>query len=451
MKKSKRLLRIFVGNYLFVVITLLCTLAIFLFGVIFNLAKDYDKAIKSFEKHQISQTDFKTLNEEKILKSKGWIEIVENGKIIKVIGKKKDDIKNYSLENVINNPSDWQGYESRAFKKNGKLFVVKMPLEDESIENSLINIKKYALNSGITALIFFAIVSSISTYFSIRGVSKPLKKIKMGIKEMSKGNYDVKLDFHTYKEIEDIKNSFNYMVSQLKNAQEEKRKSEDSKKKMIRDISHDIKTPITSILGYSKALMDGIIKDEKDQKLYLKYIYDKTNRLNLLVEDLFVFSKMDSPNYQLQRKPINIAEFVREIGDFYYPDAEDKNFDIQVKIESENVFALIDIKEMQRAIGNLVMNALKYNPEGTILKIVAKQDSNNAIISIIDNGVGISKQVQEDIFTEFVRGDYSRKSSGGSGLGLAITKRIVEFHEGKIILKSKEFEGTSFDVYLPLI
>ncbi|WP_052356576.1 sensor histidine kinase [[Clostridium] dakarense] len=268
---------------------------------------------------------------------------------------------------------------------------------------------------------------------------------------MSEGYSDVEVNFNSYRELNSIKEAFNSTVAKIEKTKEEKKIIEDSKKRIIRDISHDIKTPITSILGYSKAIVSGRVTDEEEKKIYLNYIYNKTNRINYLVDELFIFSKLDSPEYKLNLQKYDLSEFLRELVALYYIDIEEKDFILDIEIPEEEIYSMIDIKELERAIANIITNSLKYNKKGTTLRVSLYKKDSYAKISIEDDGIGISDSVSKTVFEEFVRADKSRKTDGGSGLGLAITRKIVKLHGGDVRLYSGENMGTRFEIKLKTI
>ncbi|MDU3349227.1 MAG: HAMP domain-containing sensor histidine kinase, partial [Clostridium sp.] len=215
-----------------------------------------------------------------------------------------------------------------------------------------------------------------------------------------------------------------------------------------RDIAHDIKTPITSIMGYSNALDDGTVQDSEEKRIYLDYIYNKTSRLNYLVNELFIFTKLDSVDYKLNIKQKDICEFLREVVALYYGEIEKAEFNLEIDIPEDPIYYKFDAKELERAICNLIINSLKYNERKTTLFIGINNNEEDIEIIIGDNGIGIKKEILDKVFEEFVRGDISRDSSGGSGLGLAITKKIIELHKGTIILNSYEGVGSEFKIIL---
>ena len=146
-----------------------------------------------------------------------------------------------------------------------------------------------------------------------------------------------------------------------------------------------------------------------------------------------------------------MGNFLREVVALYYGEIEEAEFEFELIIPENEIYCNIDFKELERAVINLMVNSLKYNDKGTTLTIELKEDVEKAVIIIRDDGIGISKELNESVFKEFVRGDSSRQTNGGSGLGLAITKRIVELHNGSISLRSEINKGSEFSIKLPKV
>lgn len=451
MKIKKSIIHIFLSNYLIFFISLI--LAIFIFGISFIYQiglnfNDVDTNETIFKEH------YNDLDKEVILKNEGWIEVVKDNKIINVIGNKKDNIKEYSIESVLNNEKLKSDFDIKVYDKDKKnhniIYIVKIPKEENKEQNQVKfkKLNRFTVNSLMVSIIFIILIIVIMATTSINAITKPLNKIKIALKEMTEGNTKVRLKFKSYKEIEQIRDSFNYMADELERVNKEKILAEESKKKIIRDISHDIKTPITSIMGYSKALSEDRVEDNEERKIYLGYIYNKTRKIDYLVNELFTFAKLDSINYVLNKKEEDFCEFLRETILFYYGDIEEKNFQLGLDIPEKVIKLNFDSKEMERAIGNLILNSLKYNKEGTKLDIFLKELQDKVVLHIRDNGIGIKKELVSTVFQEFVKVDESRNSKEGSGLGLAITKKIVELHNGKINLITEEGVGTEFKIIL---
>lgn len=456
-KKYKSLYNIFIFNS---IITILgCIIGIILFFILFMAQIAIGIGLNKINLDSYNHTYFfkekySEINISNIVDEGGWIEEIKGDKIVNVIGDKKDDIDNYSIENMVNNKNKNNDYEVKAYEVGDTTYIVKLPSYEYNILNRLykdVNIKLYIIISMIITILLVSIIFILLAIISIKKISKPLKILEREIKKMSEGYSDVEVNFNSYKEFNSIKESFNNTVNKLKKAEQEKRIAEDSKKRIIRDISHDIKTPITSVLGYSKAILEGRVVDNNEKNTYLKYIYNKTSRINYLVDELFIFSKIDSPEYKLNLKKYDLSEFLRELIALYYIDIEEKEFILEADISESKIYSMIDTKELERAIVNIISNSLKYNERGTTLKVILYKEDSCAYLVIEDDGIGISENISNTVFEEFVRGDKSRKTDGGSGLGLAITQKIVKLHGGEITLHSQEGVGTRFNIKLKAI
>lgn len=462
-KGNKSLLRLFFINYTFSLIIFIVAIGIFISISIVGLASNLsvtDREIRLMEENFLVE-DFDKLDVEGILEVGGWIERLEDNKVVEVIGSKRDNIEEYTVLNVISEYENYDSfgkkYNSRAYLHDSFVYVVKVPngeyllnkrLDDKTLGESFRGTIKYSLTVSIG---FMVITMCILFCKSIKKVEAPLKKIENGIQTMINGDYTIRLSFKTYKEIDKIRESFNYMVSKLEEAEASKKVAEESKKNMIRDITHDIKTPITSIMGYSRALYDEKVESHEEEKRYLQYIFNKTLRLNYLINELFVFTKLESSEYKVYPKIEEMGNFLREVVALYYGEIEEAEFEFELIIPENEIYCNIDFKELERAVINLMVNSLKYNDKGTTLTIELKEDVEKAVIIIRDDGIGISKELNESVFKEFVRGDSSRQTNGGSGLGLAITKRIVELHNGSISLRSEINKGSEFTIKLPKV
>ncbi|MBS6508821.1 MAG: HAMP domain-containing histidine kinase [Paraclostridium bifermentans] len=457
MRKGKSLYSIFIVNSilatLIFIIGIIILIYLLLFGVRDSVNNKNLETIKN-EINYLFKENYNDIDINKVLSEGGWIEEVENGKVVNVKGSKKDKKEFYSIEDFINEKNTNYKYEARAYKQGDKLYIIKIPDYNYKLFHEMYGSKKakiyISLSLLLTTLIVFLMFILLSI-LSIKKISRPLKILENEIKKMSEGYSNVSVKFNSYREFNKIKESFNSTVDKLEKSEIERKIAEDSKKRIIRDISHDLKTPITSILGYSKAISEGVVTNEEEKKIYLDYIYNKTKRINYLVDELFVFSKLDSPGYKLNLEKKDISEFLRELVALYYIDIEDKGFLLEVNIPEESIYSIIDTKALERALGNIIINAIKYNEVGTIITVELIKSDKYVDIIIEDNGYGISDEVIENIFDEFVRADKARKTDGGSGLGLAITKKIINLHNGKLKLYSEKDIGTKFSIRLDIL
>lgn len=301
----------------------------------------------------------------------------------------------------------------------------------------------------IFILIYITILIGFSKVLTSK-IKKPLDKLNEGLQSITTKDHVEPIDFKGDKEFVQICDSFNTMVSRLNKYEEDNKKLQEEKQKMIANISHDLKTPITSIQGYSKALYDNVIPDDKKDS-YLKLIYNKSEELNELINFLHDYSVIEREDYKLKDEKININEFLRKFFAYKYEQLQEENFILEVDIPENKLFVNIDTFQFKRVLNNLINNSIKYNPKNTTIGVFVSESNNNCIIEIRDNGVGIPKNLQKHVFEPLVTGDDSRGSKHGTGLGLAITKSIVEKHKGSICLNSDKIKKwiTIFQITLP--
>lgn len=203
---------------------------------------------------------------------------------------------------------------------------------------------------------------------------------------------------------------------------------------MLSDIAHDIRTPITTISGYSQAITSGKVKPgELDE--YLTAIRNKSGRLTELVGLLFDYVKLDSEGFEPDLKPVDICEVARECVAFLYDDMENKEMELDIDIPEEPFVVSADKIHLSRAITNLINNAVKHNEKGTLLRISVLPEGSSVTVEVADSGEKIPEEIAEHIFDPFVMGESSRSTKNGSGLGLSIVKKTVEMHGGTVELK----------------
>ncbi len=196
---------------------------------------------------------------------------------------------------------------------------------------------------------------------------------------------------------------------------------------MISDIAHDLKTPMTTVSGYAKALADGMVKEDQEKE-YLDAIRDKTLRMNDIIQMLFDYVRLDSEGFAINRSRIDICELVRECVAADYTDIENKKDEIEIDIPDTPLTADADKIQLSRVINNLLTNAVKHNPEGTAISVSVREEPDEIRVFVADSGESIEKELADEIFEPFVMGDKSRSTAGGSGLGLSVAHKIAELH-----------------------
>ncbi len=280
-----------------------------------------------------------------------------------------------------------------------------------------------------------------------RRIKKPLQLLCQELNSFEKGKFQL-ATYHGPREFVEIFDSFNDMSHRLQRSEEERQHLEAAKQKMLADISHDLKTPITVVQGYAKALRDGVVPpDERTQ--YLQIIEQKATGLNELINTFYEYSKMEHPDYSLTLGPHDICNYLRDFVAERYAGLELDGFQLEVDIPEQHIFCDIDTVQLSRAFDNIVNNSAKHNPKGTTLYFSLQTWENQVKIILADNGVGIPKEIQQAIFEPFVVGETSR-SNYGSGLGLSVTKKIVQAHNGTIqLLNPHPPYNTAYEILLP--
>ena len=415
---------------------------------------------------------FDRMNTKSIEAVGGWIEILdENRRVIFVRGTKRDQIYQYDQNQLFDDaailhrdtgryPFIYNIYPVKGPAGKDYLFIIKLPklLYHVSITANFwavfshpnrLHIIAWVAISGCFLILFLAGMYIYSKFLA-KHIRKPLGYLMDGIKEMEKQNYRFRLNFYAEREFAWIRDAFNEMITRLEKAESEKRRLEESKQRMLVDISHDLKTPITSICGFSKLLHDGEIDAAKDREKYVTYIYNKAHYVAGLVDDLFELSKLEDENFQFAYSRNNLAEWLRQLVGEIYPEFERKKFILDIDIEEKPIMVDFDPIQMTRAVNNLLYNVLKHNPEQTRVRIRCRREESQAVLQIADNGIGIPAELRDIIFDPFVRGDEEGSAKDGTGLGLAIAKKIIQRHNGTIILSSAEEAVTIFTIGLPL-
>lgn len=278
---------------------------------------------------------------------------------------------------------------------------------------------------------------------------EPLEKLNKAMELLTEGKRKKPVDYSGPREFVDICDRFNIMVSKLEDSENQRKKLMNDKERMMADISHDLKTPITSIQGYAKALSDGIIADE-DKDKYIKIIYEKSKKLTELINIFHEYSKLEHPDFNLIFEKVDLSEYLRAYIALKYEDIVESGFNIEVDIPEEEMEIKIDKVHLQRVFDNILGNSIKHNEKGTNIYVSLKEKNDIYEIIIADDGKGISKDIANNIFEAFTVGDESRNSKQGSGLGLAIAKTIVDLHGGTIELEPESLKkfSTQFKIIL---
>ncbi|WP_040950950.1 HAMP domain-containing sensor histidine kinase [Gorillibacterium massiliense] len=284
-------------------------------------------------------------------------------------------------------------------------------------------------------LLLFALSVFIYSRWMARRITGPLEKIVTAIRRMRDGHYNERLSYKSDYELTQIQEHFNEMGTNLERTELEKKELELGKQRMILNLSHDLKTPLTTIQGYAKALQLGMVDSPEKQRRYLEIIDQKSNVVVALIEDMFQLATLESLEYPFVAEVGDIAELLRHIAIEFYDQFERKGIVITVQIPEEKITILMDRKLMHRAVSNLLSNALQHNEEGTEVTLILEEpDSASVRIQVCDDGASIPEELKDTLFQPFVKADQARTSGGGTGLGLAIAHQAIELHGGTLRL-----------------
>lgn len=295
-------------------------------------------------------------------------------------------------------------------------------------------------------LLMVFVTSGVLIYWIYRTVSVPLSKLQKAARNIKEGNLDFEIRADADDEIGQLCQDFDEMRQRLKANAEEQQETERENKELISNISHDLKTPITAIKGYVEGIMDGVADTPEKMDRYIKTIYNKANEMDLLINELTLYAKIDTNRIPYDFTTISAIEYFGDCADDLAIELESKGTEFEYgNYIDEDSKIIVDPEQMRRVINNIISNSVKYmdKPQGHITMNL--RDVGDFVqVELGDNARGIAAKDLPYVFDRFYRADASRNSSkGGSGIGLSIVKKIVEEHGGKIWATSVEGEGTT--------
>lgn len=294
----------------------------------------------------------------------------------------------------------------------------------------------------VTVLVFTSLLVGTWIY---RSIASPLVKLKNATKNIKEGNLDFELEVEGDDEFAELCQDFEEMRKRLKANAEEKIVLDRENKELISNISHDLKTPITAVKGYVEGIMDGVADTPEKMDRYIRTIYNKTNEMDHLINELTFYSKIDTNRIPYTFSKIRVTDYFNDCAEELQLELEVKGVDlVYANYVDDSVLVIADGEQIRRVIHNIVTNSTKYmNKEHGIIQLRVKDVGDFIQVEIEDNGKGIAAKDLPNIFDRFYRTDFSRNSSkGGSGIGLSIVKKIMEDHGGKVWATSKEGIGT---------
>jgi len=328
--------------------------------------------------------------------------------------------------NEIENHSDLEKYHTRGW---GSLFL---------------------LASVAIFVLFISIINSILTYRMIKNITKPLEILTRGVNQIHEKNFSHRIEYTADDEFRPVCEAFNQMAAQMEASTARRLKDEANRRELLAGISHDLRTPLTTINGYLDGLESGVASTPEMREKYLHTIKNKTVDMRHIIEQLFLFSKLDMDEFPFSPSrfelTLALSDMVEELTDEYAM----RGLEIIINTSVQNVFVNADVSHFRRVVINILENSVKYKEkEKGRMEISTSLGNNFARIRFADDGPGVSQETIPNLFNAFYRTDPSRHTKG-SGLGLAISTKIIERSGGTIHAENADSGGLVIVIRLPV-
>jgi two-component system OmpR family sensor kinase len=285
------------------------------------------------------------------------------------------------------------------------------------------------------------IISVGLSWMMTRTITRPLRHLGAAVEAVARGDLNHQVPVSGPSEMRAVAHAFNLMSEEVRTTQEAQRD-------FMANVTHDLKTPLTSIQGYSQAIMDGTAKDPSKAA---DIIHDEAGRLTRMVSDLTDLAHMRTARTHIRREPVDLTQIVRTVSQKLSVVAQKRDISLTTNIQPIPLI-MADGDQLVQVLNNLLGNAIKYTGSGGVVKVsLCQAEEGGVLIQVADNGVGIPEHELPRIFERFYQVDKSRGPSRGTGLGLAIVNEIVQAHDGRISVKSEPGSGTTFTVWLPVL
>lgn len=324
--------------------------------------------------------------------------------------------------------------------KKGSAFLVK------DVGDMIPEVEEFLVDMMFGIVIVLILTAALLILWIYRGVMKPLGKMQVAAKSIKEGNLDFELTADADDEIGQLCRDLEDMRKRLKDNAEEKVTFDRENKELISNISHDLKTPVTTIKGYAEGIMDGVADTPEKMEKYIRMIYNKANEMDALINELTLYSKIDTNRIPYNFNILSVNEYFNDCAEDLSLELESKNVEFgYFNYVDADIKIIADVEQLKRVIHNIINNSMKYMDKTKAKINLRIKDVGDFIqVELEDNGKGIAAKDLPNIFDRFYRTDASRNSSkGGSGIGLSIVKKIIEEHGGKIWATSRENTGTT--------
>ncbi|TQR20538.1 sensor histidine kinase [Psychrobacillus vulpis] len=324
-------------------------------------------------------------------------------------------------------------------KSKGSIFVLRKASSYAELARAL-----FPILFGLLLFLFMMIIGLLN-YFVSRSIINPISILEDGAKRIKSGDLDFEIKATSNDEIGQLNRSFEEMRLKLKESVNLQLQYEENRKELLSNISHDLKTPITSIIGYVEGIKDGVANTPQKMDKYLSIIHLKAKDMDSLIDELFLFSKLDLKKEPFSFELIELTEYMQHYVEELHLELIQEGIQIELELTHQPVYVTADREKLKRVMANLINNCVKYlNKDQKRISISLYEGNHEVTVKVTDNGQGIESSALPHIFNRFYRAEQSRNSrTGGSGLGLAIAKQIIEEHGGDIWATSEIGEGTN--------
>ena len=356
----------------------------------------------------------------------------------------------YILGDDPRNPGESKIFSAAAFEKDGRegfIYIVLAGEAYESVNKSLLS--SYFMKLGVGASVLTMVFALLIGWLSVWFLTKNLRSIIHHVNRFREGDIDSRIENPERSDLSSLAITYNEMADTIAKNMEEIKNVDVLRRELVANVSHDLRTPLAIMQGYIETLqMKKDSLSEEEEMGYIQIIDKNIKQLTRLVAQLFEYSKLEAKQIKAEKEPFAITDLIYDVQSKYKVLAEEKSITLTAEVIGDTPLVFADIALVERALQNLMDNAIKFTPNnGTILMMVA-HDDREVIVRIKDSGPGIKKEDQEYIFERFRQTDSKQKKSG-VGLGLAIVKKIMELHETRIKIVSTPNQGSAFEFYLP--
>lgn len=347
--------------------------------------------------------------------------------------------------------SDTLGYNMKYIatyvkKDNDPLGVVRLALPLKEVESQIRVIYRIVLLGGIIAIVFVVITG----YFISRSIVSPITQMKEIAQALAKGDFSKRVDVRTKDELAVLAGSLNKMADELELKIDNLRKMDKVRTDFVANVSHELKTPLTSIKGFIETLEDGAIDDKENARRFISIIKKHAEALTNIINDLLSLSELELAKDRISKSSFDLKALLNEVILGFGHATSNKKQKLELDSKGSNFKILADRAKIEEVFVNLIDNSVKYTPETGLIKIAVTEQKDIFEITVEDTGIGIPQEHLDRIFERFYRVDKARsRKFSGTGLGLAIVKHIVLLHDGNIDIESRLNHGTKVIITLP--